>query len=142
MSYYTNEQRRNARRHIDASLEKRRKGVKSATTLAAEAAKAYAEQQAKGEAALSEDAIKKFLMLTPSELNVLAMIASGRPPRHSVSILAAIKLKLEYTVKKPETEAQRSAQPVTVIIHSLADQPPPTVELADPADPAPPENVQ
>lgn len=113
---------------------KNAQSVKSAAKLASIAAAEYAKQQEQG-VQLTEDTIKKFLTLSAAELNVLGMIASGNPPRNSMHILAAIRLKLEYTLKKPESAAASASQPVTVIINSLAGTPPPSVEVVDtPAD--------
>lgn len=96
--------------------------MKSAAKLASLAAAEYAKQQA-GERDLSEESIKRFLMLSPAELNVLSMITSGNPPRNAIAILAGIRLKLEYTLKKPESAAANAVQPVTVVINSLAATP-------------------
>lgn len=133
MSYDTPEQRRNRDMAYARSRRKTDHGIKSAQKVASEAAALYAAQQA-GEATLTEEAVRKFLKLTPAELNVLAMIAGGRPPRSSAQILAAIKLKLEYTLERPGSDQGKNANPVTVIINTLAGQPPPTVEIPETKD--------
>jgi hypothetical protein len=133
LSYDTPLQRLNRERALERHRVRNKQGIKTAQKLATEAAKVYAAQQA-GELPLSEESVKKFLQLTPAELNVLGMIAGGRPPRNSTPILAAIKLKLEYTMKRPQTDEQRGAAPITVIIKSLAPVPADTtVEVIEPA---------
>jgi hypothetical protein len=106
---------------------------KSGSTLASESARNFAEAQKPG-AGVSEDVVKKFLALNPAELNVLTMIAEGRPPRHAATILNAIRLKLEYTVKKPQSEDAKSA-PVTVVVNTIGEASVETTPAEQPTTP-------
>lgn len=89
---------------------------------------------------LTEVDVKKFMQLSRAEIEILNKIASGRPPRNAMAIMAAIKMKLEHTVKKPGSEDSK-APPVTVVVNSLADKPEVSV-IEAPAPSPTPEDLQ
>lgn len=68
-----------------------------------------------------------FIGLSPAEIRMLTLIAEGRGPKNSAVIIAALKLKAEYTLKKPQGDDARVA-PVTVVINSMGPEPVATVE--------------
>ena len=121
--------------HVRKARERNAQGIKSAQKISTELADEYARQQKEG-VKLTEDQITHLMQLTPAEMQVWNMICQGRPPRNSQAILAGIKLKLEYTRKKPETAAEKGAAPVTVVIQTIG-----AAEVQPPADEAKPEDT-
>lgn len=88
-------------------------------------------KKAKHEPAFADEAeMKAQVTLTQGELDAWNQIAAGRPMRNSTAVLAAIKMKMEYTVQKP---AQKVDADTKVLVE--------IVNLGEPAaPPAPPYN--
>jgi hypothetical protein len=70
---------------------------------------------------LTEEEAKGFLALSREEINVLNLIAAGRPPRNAMAIMAAIRLKLEHTVSKPKQNVGVDSE-VHVTIETVGDE--------------------
>ena len=86
------------------------------------AARALAEAELAGNAewpAATEEDIRKLLVLNKNEIAMLNAMTNGKPPRNAQAILAAIRLKLEYSMKKPQVEAADDKKPVNVTITML-----------------------
>ena len=94
--------------------------------------KAQIEEAAKNPSpAVDEATIQKALVPTAEDIDVLNGIAAGRAPRNSQAILSAIKLKLEYSTRKPEPAAAQAQAPVTVVINTIGEvSPTPAAEAA------------
>ncbi len=75
---------------------------------------------AKLEDGVDETTVKKFLRLSRQDVEMLNLIASGRPPRNATAILAAIKLKMEATVAPPERKGDEGKQPVNVTVKVIS----------------------
>jgi len=86
----------------------------------------------------TEEDVRKLLTLTKQEIAMLDAITSGKPPRNAQSILAGIRLKLEYSMKKPKEEGSDQSKPVHVTVNMLssvpAEVPPPAAEAEKPED--------
>lgn len=106
--------------------------VKKVGGLLAQAVEAFQAQESG--AGLDEEAVKRAMRLTQAELNVLNEISAGRAPRNAQSTLAAIRLKLEFTVT-PVAPKGAGAVPITVNVHTLGPETP----APAPAAPLPPE---
>jgi hypothetical protein len=118
-----------------AAAKKRYQERKASPTIKASAVKALMQAQIAGEQnwpAATEEDVRKMLVLSKQELAMLDAITSGKPPRNAQSILAGIRLKLEYSMKKPKEEAGDSQKPVHVTVNMLssapAEAPPPAAE--------------
>lgn len=111
-------------KHVALKRQRNAAGIKSAQKLSTEMAEEYARQQAEGGLHLTPEQLDSLMQLTPAEMHVWNLICQGRPPRHATTILSGIKLKLEYTRKKPESLAERGVAPVTVVIQTLGEEPP------------------
>lgn len=125
-----------------AAAERRRQSTEksrtSAQKIATELQKAYAEQKESG-LHLTPEQIDGLMQLTAAEMHAWNLICQGRPPRNSREILSGIKLKLEYTRKKPDSQPAAGVAPVTVVINTIG--PEPTVEV-NPDPTSPEESVQ
>lgn len=110
-------------KHVAIKRARNAAGIKSAQQMASTVAEEYARQQKEG-VHLTEEQITNLMQLTPAEMQVWNMICQGRPPRNAGAILAGIKLKLEYTRKKPETAAEKGQAPVTVVINTIGPEAP------------------
>jgi FixJ family two-component response regulator len=84
---------------------------------------------------MDEESVKKMMRLSRSELEALNAISSGRPPRNAQAILAGIRLKLEYTVKPPETKSA-GVGTVHVTVNTLGEKPAAQIipDLSEPQD--------
>jgi hypothetical protein len=67
----------------------------------------------------TEEDVRKLLILSKQELEMLNAITHGTPPRNAQAILAGIRLKLEYSMKKPQAEVADDKKPVNVTITML-----------------------
>jgi hypothetical protein len=113
---------------------KRRAERKASPTIKASAVKALIEASLAGSQdypGASEESVRKMLTLTEQEIAMLNAITSGKPPRNAQSILAGIRLKLEYSMKKPQAEAPTEKHPVHVTVQMLGAAP---VAVAPSAD--------
>ena len=124
-----------------ASAKKRRKERKASPTIKASAVKALMQAQIAGEQnwpAATEEDVRKMLVLSKQEIAMLDAITSGKPPRNAQSILAGIRLKLEYSMKKPKEEEGDRSKPVHVTVNMLSslpsEAPPPAAEAEKPED--------
>jgi hypothetical protein len=72
---------------------------------------------------LSETEVKEQIQLTAGEVAALNQIAAGRPMRNAGEVIRALKLKMEFSVKKPVQEVA-SDQKLTVEVHTLPPLPP------------------
>jgi hypothetical protein len=103
------------------------------------AARALAEAELAGNAAwpaATEEDIRKLLVLNQNEIAMLNAMTNGKPPRNAQAILAAIRLKLEYSMKKPQIEVADDKKPVNVTITMLG-APVTTTTTGDLPSPAP-----
>jgi hypothetical protein len=97
--------------------------------------KAQIEEAAKNPSpAVDEATIQKALVPTAEDIDVLNGIAAGRAPRNSQAILSAIKLKLEYSTRKPEPAATQAQAPVTVVINTIGEAAPTAAAATTPAE--------
>lgn len=82
-------------------------------------------KKAKHEPAFADDAeMKERVTLTQGEMDAWNQIAAGRPMRNSTAVLAAIKMKMEYTVQKPAQKVDADTK-LTVEVVNLGPQEPP-----------------
>ena len=82
---------------------------------------------------MSEAEVQEALRPTDLDVIMLNRIATGKAGRHSQAILSAIKLKLEWSTRKPEAVSAAQA-PVTVVINNLGDAESPTPVTAEAGD--------
>lgn len=104
------------------TLRIRREGRKASPTIKICAAKALALAEIAGRAdwpPATEEDVRKLMILSQREIEMLNAITSGRPPRNAQSILAGIRLKLEYSMKKPQAEVASDKHPVHVTVQML-----------------------
>jgi hypothetical protein len=121
----------------NATAKKKRAERKASPTIKASAEKALMQAAMAGAQnwpLATEEDVRKLLTLTKQEIAMLAAITSGKPPRNAQSILAGIRLKLEYSMKKPKEEEGDRSKPVHVTVNMLSsapvEAPPPAVEAA------------
>lgn len=103
-----------------------KKILMAAPNMKKSAAAALARAQIAGphdETEVSEEAVRKLLVLSEQEIAMLNAITNGRPPRNAQAILAGIRLKLEYSMKKPEPKGDGSKAPVSVTVNMLGPKP-------------------
>ena len=79
---------------------------------------------------LSEDEVKQQIQLTQEEMAALNQIAAGRPMRNAGEVLRALKLKMEFSVKKPVQEVSTD-QKITVEVNTLGPEMPLVVAAPD-----------
>ena len=70
---------------------------------------------------LSEDEVKQQIQLTEGEVAALNQIAAGRPMRNAGEVIRALKLKMEFSVKKPVQEVS-SDQKMTIEVLTLGPE--------------------
>ena len=76
------------------------------------------ELQILAERALTEEEVKQGLQLTASDRDMLKLIAAGYRPRNVLSIMQALKVKLEFSQVKPQPEGGKDAA-VQVVVNTL-----------------------
>jgi hypothetical protein len=89
----------------------------------------------------TEEDVRKLLILSKQELEMLNAITHGTPPRNAQAILAGIRLKLEYSMKKPQAEESSDKKPVNVTVTMLG-VPPVTTITAPVEEPSDKETIQ
>ena len=118
----------------NAVAKKKRRERKASPSIKASAEKALMQAAIAGAQnwpLATEEDVRKLLTLTKQEIAMLDAITSGKPPRNSQSILAGIRLKLEYSMKKPQAEEAGEKKPVNVTVTVLGA--PPVVATTTPA---------
>ena len=101
---------------------KARKERDLAPTLKASAVRALIEAEIAGREdypPATKESVRRMLVLSEQEIAMLNAITSGKPPRNAQAILAGIRLKLEYSMKKPQAEEAQDKKPVNVTITML-----------------------
>lgn len=92
----------------------------------------------KHEPAFVDDAeMKAKVTLTQAEMDAWNQIAAGRPMRNSTAVLAAIKMKMEYTVQKPAQKVDADTKIQIEIVNLGSPQEPPNPPY-QPGQPPPP----
>lgn len=92
----------------------------------------------KHEPAFSDETeMKAKVTLTQAEMDAWNQIAAGRPMRNSTAVLAAIKMKMEYTVQKPAQKVDADTKIQIEIVNLGSPQEPPNPPY-QPGQPPPP----
>lgn len=94
-----------------------------------------AEQGAKPDQAPSEEFIRKWMMITHAEMNMITLIGQGYPVRNAQAILRAIETKMDRhptTVKKTSAEANTG---VTITVKTEGGAPTASVSLPEELEP-------
>ncbi len=73
--------------------------------------------------ALTEAQIQAGLKLDDEALKMLEDMSRGKAPRHAQAILSAIRLRLDFTAVKPQTEVKHSGG-LNIQVNTLAPHPP------------------
>jgi hypothetical protein len=81
---------------------------------------------------LTDAEVEAALKLDPLALEQLERLSHGKASRHAQAILAAIRLRLEFTARKPSLEVEHSGG-LNVTVQTLTA---PVAEALPPAAPA------